>query len=122
MVNKCNITCEWMKKSRYVVNPDGQVLPCCYFANRISLLQKFPDPKRKGKGEFEVYNAETMAYDFRAKDEVVMNSYLDQLEDNNLDNRSLPEIMDGKWFNELYDSWDDSDRVPLVCMKYCQND
>ena len=27
------IDCEWGKVNKVNVNPDGQVLPCCYFAN-----------------------------------------------------------------------------------------
>ena len=29
------ITCEWAKDERYVVNPDGQVWPCCYLCNNV---------------------------------------------------------------------------------------
>ena len=27
------IVCEWGVKNKVVINPDGQVLPCCYFCN-----------------------------------------------------------------------------------------
>ena len=27
------ILCRWLEKKRLVVNPDGQVHPCCYFGN-----------------------------------------------------------------------------------------
>ena len=27
------IKCKWLETNRILVNPDGQVLPCCYLAN-----------------------------------------------------------------------------------------
>ena len=30
---KVTIQCEWLKDNRVLVNPDGQVWPCCYLGN-----------------------------------------------------------------------------------------
>ena len=38
--NKLNIECDWMKSQRLLINPDGQVLPCCYFANVMYMYDK----------------------------------------------------------------------------------
>ena len=33
MKNKNNISCKWLQARKVVINPDGQVAPCCYLAN-----------------------------------------------------------------------------------------
>ena len=32
-MKKPNVTCKWLTMSKCLINPDGQVLPCCYLAN-----------------------------------------------------------------------------------------
>lgn len=40
------IRCKWAEENKFLVNPDGQVLPCCYLANAMYPLdEKFNDPK-----------------------------------------------------------------------------
>ena len=29
-----DIKCEWLSQDKILVNPDGQVFPCCYLANK----------------------------------------------------------------------------------------
>ena len=33
-VNKNNIVCRWAEENKFLVNPDGQVFPCCYLGNQ----------------------------------------------------------------------------------------
>ena len=40
------IVCEWGNKNKVVVNPDGQVLPCCFFCNPHYLNKNDPLAKK----------------------------------------------------------------------------
>lgn len=51
MKNKNDISCKWLKERRVVVNPDGQVMPCCYLANRF-YREEYP----YNKEEHNIFN------------------------------------------------------------------
>ena len=91
------IECKWLKKREVVVNPDGQVIPCCYLANGYFM---------KGPPDFNNHE--------------LMLSYKDQEKDNNVFFRPLEEILkDSKWFNEeLPESWK-SDKPLKQCSRWC---
>lgn len=93
------IECKWLKKREVVVNPDGQVLPCCYLANGYFM---------SGPPDFNNHE--------------LMLSYQEQSKSNNIFVRPLEEILaDSKWFNhELPDSWN-TDNPLRQCSKYCSS-
>lgn len=92
-----NIRCKWIDSRRIVVNPDGQVVPCCYFANRHYINKGFKytvdgdilDKYNKAAGELNAFN------------------------------NPIDEIVNHKWFDELYESWNDSSTVSKICVKHC---
>jgi len=89
------IKCRWIEKNTFVVNPDGQVLPCCYFANVVY-------NKTHKKGILEQYDQQK-----------------DQL---NAFNQPITEILKSEWFTKtLPESWEDSATTPTVCRKWCNN-
>ena len=98
MSNKCGIKCQWLKAQKIIVNPDGQVVPCCFFANKIFRSKLNPEIE---------------------SGDVIIKSYIDQAKDLNAYNHSIQDIIQHDWFNELYDSWDDSDRVSRTCVRHC---
>lgn len=97
MKPKHDIVCEWMnqwKNSRLLINPDGQVLPCCYLANLI-------------------YSNKNHAI------HSLLEQYQDSAESYNIFNKELDEIIDGKWFQEtLPNSWI-SDNPHPACLRQC---
>lgn len=124
-MNKCNIHCEWMSTKRIISNPDGQVIPCCFFANSLQVSKWFDYPSDYDEQDYFDREQEYKLVDYaksaaRAKFEPILQSYLDNKDDLNIFNKSLEEIVSHPWFNELYESWDDSDKVSGICIKNCQ--
>lgn len=92
------ISCKWLELRKVLVNPDGQVLPCCYLANNY--YQFGP----------QVFNGETML------------EYKKQEKDNNIFLKPLEQILEeSDWFNDtLPESWLSKNPVKQ-CVKYCSS-
>jgi len=89
------ISCKWLNRRMIVVNPDGQVLPCCYIANGYYTF---------GEKHF---------------DHSAMYNYSEYKKENNIFYKPLEKILADKWFNEtLPESWK-SDNPIRQCTKYC---
>lgn len=136
--NKLNIKCEWMEANRILINPDGQVLPCCFLANTIYMYDKtniseskylldkdepvekrverrnsFENQISKQIGDKDIINNETK------QDNVLMDYYVNKSKYNIFEN-SLEDIINSEWFTKtLPESWDDESKVTRQCKKYC---
>lgn len=124
MANKCGIECEWLDTNRLIVNPDGQVVPCCFFANSLYVSKKFNYPKHYNPKDhpFELKD-EMVKYRLTATETVadpILRSYIEQEDDLNVNNKPLHEIVEHDWFNMLYQSWDDSNSVSPICVRNCK--
>jgi hypothetical protein len=92
------IKCKWLENNRILVNPDGQVLPCCYLAN-INWVQKQKGITKEGD---------------------VMQDYNDNKEKYNIHNNDMKDIINGEWFSKtLPDSWKDETKTIIQCKKWC---
>jgi|TARA_B110000908_G_scaffold168934_1_gene224931 hypothetical protein len=92
------IKCKWLETNRILVNPDGQVLPCCYLANN-NWVQK--------------QNGIT-------KECAVMQEYNDNKEKYNIHNNDMKDIINGEWFTKtLPDSWKDETKTITQCKTWC---
>lgn len=122
--NKCNIKCEWMQTKRILVNPDGQVLPCCFFANVIYMYDRMGAPdKWKPKDKYgisdQLMDVSRVAYE-TSQENILMQYYKDK-EKYNIFNRSLEEIINDEWFTKtLPESWDNENKLARQCKTYCQ--
>ena len=104
---KC-INCKWENEKRVVINPDGQVLPCCYFANMIY----FSTVNRAKEIELPAGHRQQMAHP-------VLSSYVDSAEQSNIFNNDMESILNNKWFTEtLPESWE-TDNPPHLCALMC---
>jgi len=122
MSNSPCISCEWMNRKRIVINPDGQVIPCCYFANNIFVSKQFGYPDTYEKPDEYPLEYALVNYPSSARKTVhdpILKSYIDNEKDLNIFNNDIEDILDHKWFQELYDSWDDSDKISSICTKHC---
>jgi len=92
------ISCKWLKMRMVLVNPDGQVLPCCYIANNYYQFGA------------QVFNGQTML------------DYKKEEKDNNIFHKPLEDILaESNWFNDtLPESWDSKEPV-RQCVRYCSN-
>ena len=98
---KLNIVCEWGIKDKIVINPDGQVFPCCFFCNGYF------------QSKFDKEYSNTFL------NHPVMVEYRDNEWDMNIFNNDLLDIVKNKWFKEtLPNSWHTLNPVNQ-CSKYC---
>ena len=82
MKNKNCISCKWLNSRRVVVNPDGQVAPCCYLANLFF---------KKG-------------YPYNKEEHNIFNKPLEEiLGESEWFNKELPESWDNEPFEQCID-------------------
>ena len=95
-----DITCVWAQRNRIVINPDGQVLPCCYLCN------SHYNNKEGGPN-----------YDVKFAENELMKKYKDK--EFNVFNKNLLDIIAQPWFKkELKDSFT-SGKPLKQCVTYC---
>ncbi len=96
-----NIKCKWKQINRLLVNPDGQVYPCCYLGN----LQ---------------YQYSVEGKDDLKNSQVVMKEYNDNKEKYNIHNNDMRDIINSEWFTKtLPESWKDETRTVRQCKTWC---
>ena len=101
-IKKEKIVCEWGNKNKVVINPDGQVLPCCYFCN--------PHFYNKNDPEVRKWFIE----------HPIMQEYQKYQNELNVFTANLIDIINHKWYlTILPDSWN-SDKPIHQCEKYCR--
>ena len=112
MKNKNCIECIWAAEDRFLVNPDGQVWPCCYLANqgyKFRVKGQHNDPAILERGVDDICND-------------VMQEYWKHEDELNLQNNSLEDILNHEWFKKtLPESWD-SDNPHRLCRLMCGQD
>ena len=99
-----DIECQWMREGRLLVNPDGQVLPCCYFANSLYYFKYSgvlnPEGVRLNTDVLKEYNKEKDRY--------------------NIFKRPLEDIINDDWYTKtLPDSWEDEEKTCTLCIRHC---
>jgi len=121
-MSKCDIKCEWLDRNELIINPDGQVIPCCFFANNmyVSSLFGFPqsyEPQHPFPREYSLVDYPRVAAE--TTEDHILAQYIEHRDDLNVNNDTLENILDHKWFHDLYDSWDDSDKLSPICKRNC---
>ena len=98
------VTCKWLKKETILVNPDGQVMPCCYLANPLYLNLQDSDRGR-------MYDITEVVKKYKANKELY-----------NLNHTSMDKILNSDWFNvDLPKSWESYDTIPGQCLLFCDD-
>tara|TARA_Y100001963_G_scaffold157862_1_gene255417 strand:- start:3808 stop:4299 length:492 start_codon:yes stop_codon:yes gene_type:complete len=132
--NKCGIKCSWMESNRLIINPDGQVIPCCYFANLIFVAEQFGNPtsytlQKPFPMEYALVDFPKVA--FQASGDrsnkgykpgphhPMVKDYIKNKEELNIFKNPLKVILNNSWFKRLYESWDDREKVDPICVKMC---
>lgn len=101
---RMDITCEWGNKNKVVINPDGQVWPCCYFCNPT-----YKNSNDGTKGEYRTSFSSNP----------VMKEYENNKRELNIFHNSLDKILNNKWFKEtLPNSWE-SKKPVNACVRFC---
>ena len=93
--------CPWANSNKIVINPDGQVLPCCYHAN---VHYK------------KIFTNEHTQLD---NHEIYYNEYFKNLKDYNVFHTPLSEIINSNWYSKLLPESIESDKPIMTCIKRC---
>lgn len=121
------IYCSFFEKNQVNINPDGQVHPCCFFANTLFVSKSFGYPK---KGEIDLrdrdpnsiqnglQNAEAIAENVPIGYDVYQ-SYIAQESDFNLENHTMEEILNHPWYKNLEKLREKYETAPGVCQNWC---
>lgn len=105
---KPKVICRWLQDQKILVNPDGQVLPCCYMGNPAYVHEATKHTNSPGGQQF-------------AKNPV-LKKYLDNKEEYNLNHKTISEILTSDWFNkDLPESWKEYATIPTMCQTFCDN-
>tara|TARA_B100001248_G_C26996972_1_gene281624 strand:+ start:144 stop:470 length:327 start_codon:yes stop_codon:yes gene_type:complete len=100
-----NIKCQWLDMKKILVNPDGQVFPCCYLANKYYKIAQ-----RKWKMEF-AYNEDN---------DQIMYEYKKNEKDLNVKNKSMEEVLSHEWYTkDLPESWKSRETANNACINFC---
>lgn len=107
---KTFIRCAWLSDNRIVVNPDGQVWPCCYLCNKAYHAKQLED---QGLSKWEWW--------FGDSADTVMHNYLENKDDLNLKKKSMEEILDHEWYQKtLPESWEKEETRLKECRDFCE--
>lgn len=111
--NKLGIQCQWMAANRVLINPDGQVLPCCYLANLLY---------EKDMQNTEKYKTVEWNWDhYVRKKAPVLDEYYKNKKQHNINHTPLEEILNSDWFTKILpESWDSEDLALPECKRFCQ--
>ena len=103
-----NIKCEWLDQDKILVNPDGQVFPCCYLANKYyRIAQQKWDMK--------------FAYREKQTDDIIFN-YKENEKNLNVKNKTMEEVLSHDWYTkDLPESWKTRETANDICVKFCDH-
>lgn len=100
------IECSWQNEGRILINPDGQVWPCCYLCNvafRWKTEDKIEEKFNKNNPKFNIFN-----------------EYFDKQDELNLKNNSMEDILNHEWYTKtLPESWEQDETTSYQCKKFC---
>lgn len=100
------ITCRWAEpRNEIVVNPDGQILPCCYHANSHYSKRKFTFHKIYGLNTHTIY----------------ADIYNQNLEKYNIFHTPLSEILTSEWYTKILPQSIEGNNPIWQCEKQCSN-
>ena len=121
--NELGIQCQWMETRRLLINPDGQVLPCCYFANIIYMYDKLGATEKIYEKQNQITDqiGDKAVIQSQTRGEDVLMQYYSEKEKYNIFNNTVEDIINSEWFiKTLPESWDHENKAPRQCQKYCK--
>lgn len=106
------VRCRWAEKNRFVVNPNGQVWPCCYFANFTYLVEQY----KLRDNEDQLFSGHK-----KQMDTDLIRDYYKNPDSKNAFKRPVHEILDDEWFNKtLPKTWESEETIHIQCSKFCR--
>jgi len=120
------VYCYWYERGELQINPDGQVFPCCFIANSMYLAKTFGYPKRgdlkrrtdPDRVMFELEEPEGVAESLLEGD-WCHTEYVESEHEMCLDNYSINEIVNHKWFKKMEKARKKWETAPEICRRNC---
>lgn len=126
--------CKWIEDDeQMLVQPDGQVLPCCYLSNYFSKDRTLAVPKKETSNgkinstwvnknyreiEDQLYNIKLVNWQFN--NEYIIQEYDKRKKKLNIFTNDLEDILDNEWFVEILPkSWEDPNKIAAPCKEIC---
>ena len=126
--------CKWIEDDeQMLVQPDGQVLPCCYLSNYFSKDRTLAVPKKETSNgkinstwvnknyreiEDQLYNIKLVNFEFN--NEYILQEYTKRKDKLNIFTNDLEDILNNEWFVEILpESWKDPDKISIPCKNIC---
>jgi hypothetical protein len=126
--------CKWIEDDeQMLVNPDGQVLPCCYLSNYFTVDKRPPIPVemiKDGKVKKEYvwdtfHKIEDQLYhiDFvnlEVSREYLFQEYEKRKDKLNIFTNDLKDILNDEWFTKILpESWESENTIAGPCKEIC---
>tara|TARA_B100001123_G_C15345290_1_gene1036785 strand:+ start:8580 stop:8930 length:351 start_codon:yes stop_codon:yes gene_type:complete len=112
------IICQWEKVDKVLINPDGQVFPCCYLSNPAYTAKIQEAKDGKVSYGWDVVNDPTPTAETN-----VIRKYYEHEKDLNVFNKSLSDVLAHKWFQEILPkSWEDEKTCHKICKMMCERE
>jgi len=111
------IECSWQNEGKILINPDGQVFPCCYLANKTYKA----DQHGAAFATMEEKSEEWGNWFWKEKSDAIMRKYIEHKDDLNVFNKPMEEIVNHPWFTEwLPESWEEEETRNEICVTFCE--
>ena len=121
------IRCSFFEKNEVNINPDGQIYPCCFFANTLYIAKQFGYPNA---GDIPLRNTEPTSIQNGLQNSEsiaigvvdrnpIYKEYVENEADYNLDNKSITEILNSDWYNDLEKARKTWETAPAICKNWC---
>jgi hypothetical protein len=112
------IRCSWQDEGKLVINPDGQVFPCCYLANKTykadkhgALFDNVESQSEKGFGNWY----------WKEKSDKIMRDYVKHKDELNVKKVPMEDILNHPWYTEMLpESWENEETRNDICVTYCE--
>ena len=123
-----NTHCKWIEDDeKMLVQPDGQILPCCYLSNYYN-ADNIPLKSKEEvydnvnnnfrKIEDQLYYIDLVNYEVH--NEYLYKEYQKRKDKLNIFNNDLEDILNNEWFTKILpESWKSKDTIAGPCKRIC---
>jgi hypothetical protein len=117
-MKKTFIRCRWQETGRILVNPDGQVWPCCYLCNKSYKSEQLGVYGPNNQVDDMTQEGENW---FWKESDEIMREYKRNAADLNLKNKTFKEIVNHEWYTKtLPESWEKEETRLEQCRQFCE--
>ena len=114
--------CKWLDEDEQIlINPDGQVLPCCYLSMYFTV--GIEPKKDKNTWEFDVIGDQLYRKDLvhnYVREGYLYKEYQKRKDKLNIFTNNLEDIILDEWFTKiLQESWKSEDTIAGPCKRIC---